>query len=138
MPRAKAGSATPPYSLSAAVRALLGLAILIGCFLLGDFAKRRLGLIVPGSVLGLVLLLGLLGTGLVRLEWVESAAKGLLFVMPALFVPIYVTGANDRELWREWGWTIAGVLAVTVVLLWLFAGRLGQRFLRQHPEGDES
>jgi len=27
---------------------------------------------------------------------------------------------------------------VTVVLLWLFAGRLGQRFLRQHPEGDES
>ena len=109
---------------------MLGLAIVVGCYLAGEFAKSRLGLIVPGSVLGLFLLLGLLGAGIVRLAWVEDAGRLLLFALPLSFVPIYVGAAEDRALWKEWGLIIGGTLAFTVALLWLFAGWLAQWLLR--------
>jgi len=108
----------------------LGLAVITGCFLAGDFAKRRLGLILPGSVLGLFLLLGLLGARIIRYEWVEEASRLLIFVLPTCFVTLYVMAGAERTLWREWGAVIAGTLTLTVVLLWIFTGRLAQRLLR--------
>ncbi len=115
---------------------MLGLAIIVGCFLLGDLAKRRFGLILPGSILGLFLLLGLLGAKIVRLEWVEAAGKLMLFLLPAFFIPIYVAGTGDRALWREWGWIMAGVLTTSVILLWIFAGRLAQWLLAKSSRKD--
>lgn len=117
---------------------MLGLIIISACFLAGDFAKRRLGLILPGSVLGLFLLLGLLGSRIVRFEWVESASRLLIFILPACFVTLYVTAGAERELWREWGLVIAGTLTLTVLLLWIFTGWLAQRLLKAKSEKSSS
>lgn len=127
-------AAVPPPRPSAAgltriLRPLPGLALILGCFLAGEFIKRRGGLILPGSVLGLFLLLALLGARVVRIEWIEEAARLLLTLLPLFFVPIYVYAAEDRVLWREWGLVIAGALTLTVTLLWIFVGRLAQRLL---------
>lgn len=119
----------PTERWARALRTVLGLAIILGCFLAGDYIKRRFGLIVPGSVLGLFLLLTSLVTRIVRLEWIEEASRLLLFLLPVFFVPIYVNATADRALWREWGLVIGGTLVVTVVLLWIVVGRLAQRFL---------
>ena len=107
-------------------RVALGLAVIFDCFFAGEFIKARCGLLVPGSVLGLFLLLLLLGSGVVPLRWVEDAGRLLLFLLPASFVPIYVLAAEDRALWREWGVIIVGTLTTTVILLWLFAGWLAR------------
>jgi holin-like protein len=135
-PQSTAGSPVLPDSAKAVANTVFGLAIIVGCFLLGDLAKRRFGLILPGSVLGLFLLLGLLGAKIVRLEWVETAGKLMLFLLPAFFVPIYVAGTGDRALWREWGWIMAGVLTVSVIVLWVFAGRLAQWLLTKPSRKD--
>lgn len=111
-------------------RTAFGLAIITACFLVGDLAKRRLGLILPGSVLGLFLLLGLLGARIVKMEWVDSASRLLIFILPTCFVTLYVMAGNERDLWREWGVVIASTLTFTLVLLWIFAGWLAQRLLR--------
>jgi holin-like protein len=108
----------------------LGLAIITACFLTGDFAKQRLGLILPGSVLGLFLLLGLLGARIIQVEWVDGASRLLIFILPTCFVTLYVMAGAERELWREWGVVIASTLTFTLVLLWIFAGWLAQRLLR--------
>lgn len=122
--------ARPPFNLKTVGRVAVGLAIITGCFLAGDFVKARGGLIVPGSVLGLILLLTLLGARVVRPAWVVEAGRLLLFLLPISFVPIYVCAAEDRALWREWGVVIVGTLALTVALLWIFTGWLAQRVLR--------
>jgi len=123
-------AARPPFNLKTAGRLALGLALIIGCALAGEFVKARLALIVPGSVIGLFLLLTLLGTRLVRPDWVEDAGRLLLFLLPISFVPIYVGAADDRALWREWGLVIVGTLTLTVALLWIFTGWLAQWVLR--------
>lgn len=112
-------------------RTALGLLIITACFLVGDFAKRQLGLILPGSVLGLFLLLGLLGARIVRFAWVEEASRLLIFILPVCFVTLYVTAGAEKALWKEWGLVIAGTLTLTVILLWIFTGLLAQRLLKE-------
>ncbi|WP_438479978.1 CidA/LrgA family protein [Oleiharenicola lentus] len=116
------------------LRTVLGLAIITAAFLAGDFAKRQFGLILPGSVLGMFVLLILLGARLVRLEWVEDAAKLLIFILPVCFVTLYVRAGADQELWQRWGFVIAGTLIVSVVVLWAFVGRLAQWLLAKSTE----
>jgi len=123
---AENAAAGPPFNLKTAGRVAVGLAIIISCALAGGFIKTRFALIVPGSVIGLFLLLILLGTRLVRPSWVEDAGRLLLFLLPISFVPIYAGAAEDRALWREWGLVIVGTLTLTVALLWIFTGWLAQ------------
>lgn len=42
---------------------------------------------VPASVYGLVLMLGALASGILKLEQVEEAADFLVEIMPVMFVP---------------------------------------------------
>ena len=125
-----AAPVVPAFNLKTFGRVAGGLAIIVGCFFAGEFVKTRCALIIPGSILGLFLLLTLLGTHVVRPAWVEDAGRLLLFLLPICFVPIYVYAAEDRALWREWGLVIVGTLALTVTLLWLFTGWLAQRVLK--------
>lgn len=119
----------PVSAVARGGRLLAGCALLIGCFLAGEALKAALGLVLPGNVLGLFLLLVLLGTRVVRLEWVEPAARWVLVLLPLLFVPIYVLAAEDKIFWRQWGLIIGSALVATVVALWIFIGRLAQKLL---------
>ncbi len=106
-------------------RALLGFGLLVGFLALGGLLADAVGLAVPGSVVGMLLLWGALEAGLVRLAWVSDAGGALLAVLGLLFVP---AGA---------GWvgvdagasTVLGAVAVlvlaTVVALGV-AGRVAQ------------
>lgn len=54
--------------------------------LVGEFLAYLVPLPVPASVYGLLIMLTLLLTGLVKLEWVEDTADFLLSIMPFFFV----------------------------------------------------
>ena len=64
-----------------------GFGILAGLYLAGELLSRWLGLFLPGSLVGMVLLTLLLFSGIVKLEQVEKAADGLLRHLILLFVP---------------------------------------------------
>lgn len=67
--------------------------ILAVCFA-GEVLAKILPLPVPASVYGLVLLLVLLCTGVLKKEQVADCAKFLVAVMPMMFVPA-VAGVMD-------------------------------------------
>lgn len=60
---------------------------------LGEGLHILLPLPVPASVYGLVLMLGALASGILKLEQVEEAADFLVEIMPVMFVP---------EVWDFW------------------------------------
>jgi holin-like protein len=64
-----------------------GFGILVGLYLLGEFLSQGLSLSIPGSLVGMLLLLPLLFSGVLKLEWVEKVADGLLRHLILLFVP---------------------------------------------------
>ena len=107
---------------------LPGFAILVACLLAGEGVKRLFGLILPGNILGLFILLALLWSGLVPLRWVEAAARWLLFLLPLLFVPIFVL-ALKKAVGLPQGAGFFGAVGVGVLLLWAACGHLAQRLL---------
>jgi len=64
-----------------------GFTILFTLQWLGELVSQWLGLPLPGSVVGMVLMLLGLRLGLIQLSWVADSAKLLLDNMAMLFVP---------------------------------------------------
>ncbi len=62
-----------------------GIILLITC--IGEILKYTLPLPIPGSIYGLVLMLVLLITGIVKLEHVRDTALFLIEIMPVMFIP---------------------------------------------------
>ena len=105
----------------------------------GEWLKRTLGLILPGNILGLFILLTLMAMGVVPLRWVEAAGRWLLFLLPLLFVPIFVVALKKAlQLPQGTGYFVA--VFCGVFLLWACVGHLAQRLLPRQPaspQGEE-
>jgi holin-like protein len=116
--------------LRAGVRLLLALAVLVAFQAAGSLSAGLLGLPVPGSVLGMVLLTLALQLRLVRVAWVRPAADLLLRHMGLLFVPPGVAVMVHVELIRaEWLPILVGSAVSTVAVL-LAVGWVQQRMER--------
>ena len=112
-------------SLARVVRVLTGFGLLVGFLALGGLLADLVGLAVPGSVVGMLLLWGALEAHVVRLAWVQDAGGLLLAFLGMLFVPAgagWVGVEADAP-------TVLGAVAVlvlaTVVALGV-AGRVAQ------------
>ena len=85
----------------------------------------------PASVYGLVLMLGALTSGILKMEQVEDAADFLVEIMPVMFVPAGV------ELLEAWGdlqpiWIPVVVITVlTTVIVMVITGRSTQFVIRK-------
>ena len=64
-----------------------GFAILLGLQWLGELLSAWLDLPLPGSVIGMILILAGLRVGLIKLAWVTEASELLLKNLSMLFVP---------------------------------------------------
>jgi holin-like protein len=80
-----------------------GLAIIVICLEAGDVVRGLLHIPVSASVIGMTLLLLLLWSGVIREVWVAGASGWLLFLLPAMFVPIYVAALAEPEFWVRYG-----------------------------------
>jgi holin-like protein len=116
----------------------VGFASLVLSLLLGEQVKAWLHLPIPGNVLGLFILLICFRFGVVSPRLIQEASNRLLFVLPALFLPIYVSAIGQGQLWSQLGWVLLPALLIATAGLWVFVGHLSQRLLsRNDPSQDE-
>jgi holin-like protein len=99
--------------------------LLLACQLAGEVLVRAAGLPLPGPVLGLCLLAGLLflgqAAGYVTREGIDAqpigkVTAGLLGVLGLLFVPAGVGAIDQLPLLREYGLALAVALIGSTVL----------------------
>ncbi|PLT34493.1 CidA/LrgA family protein [Bacillus sp. V5-8f] len=87
---------------------------IITIFLLfGKFFGTLFHLPIPGSVIGMILLLGSLITGLMKLEWIEKAAAFQIKHLTLLFVPLVIGLFLSPNLLPLLDWTFIMVLIVS-------------------------
>jgi holin-like protein len=108
--------------------ALSGFAILVVFFLLGSWL-HRLGIPIPGGVLGLMFFYLSMSTGLVKLKWVEGMAGLMLRHMVLLFVPLTVGLMDMGELLSKQAVAITASLLVSLVAVLVTTGLLGRWLL---------
>ena len=60
------------------------------CLLAGTHIQNFVGTSIPGSIIGMLILFGLMASGLVSADWVKLSANLFIRYMILLFVPISV------------------------------------------------
>jgi holin-like protein len=111
---------------------LRGLVIVIAFQLLGGWL-HRVGVPIPGGVLGLLAFYLALLVGLVKLKWVERAASFLLRHMVLLFVPLTVGLMDMGHVLRRQAVAIVASLVVSFAAVLLTTGLLGRWLLPAEP-----
>ncbi|WP_116133740.1 CidA/LrgA family protein [Tropicimonas sp. IMCC34043] len=112
------------------------IAILLGCQLAGEIVTRFLGLPLPGPVLGMALLLGLL-VAIPRLyRLVAPTGHTILANLSLLFVPAGVGVVANLDVVSEHGLALLTAVVVSTVLA-LVAGVLSFRAVARLMERQE-
>lgn len=98
---------------------VLALAIIFGCLFAGEWLVGVLGITLPGSIAGLLLLTLLLQLKIVKLAWLEATAQALIKYMSFFFIPPGVALMCYLGLIRaEWlPIVVSCVLSIFIVIL---------------------
>ncbi|HVJ56105.1 MAG TPA: CidA/LrgA family protein [Aliidongia sp.] len=92
--------------------------LLVICQLVGEVAAQASGLPLPGPVIGLLLLLGVLILTRGPDRHLEETSRGLLRYLPLLFVPAGVGVITQLDvLAREWLPVLAALFVSTALTL---------------------
>jgi holin-like protein len=105
-----------------------GFAILVGFFLLGT-GLHRVGIPIPGGVLGLLAFYLAMSAGWVKLQWVQGVAELLLRHMVLLFVPLTVGLMEMGPVLSRQALAITASLLVSLTAVLLTTGLLGKWLL---------
>jgi holin-like protein len=94
-----------------------GLVVVLVCDLAGEAIARACRVPIPGSVLGMALLLAaLIVRGAPVPAALGSAGDRLVGALPFLFVPVGVVGCGDAALLRGSGVAVGAALAASIVV----------------------
>ena len=117
--RGKPLKAMNPTSFAFLARRVLQVLALIAVWWMSDLLVRRLGLPLPGGVVGLIAVLALLLSGWLPLERIELGAQWLLAEMLVFFIPAVVAMARYQDLLKSLGLKLLVVIVVgnTAVML---------------------
>ncbi len=96
---------------------LTQIAALALIWLAADFMVRRFHLPVPANLTGLVLLLVLIFSRVVNVEWLRHGASWLLAEMLLFFVPAVVAVVNYQDLLKQEGTKIMVVLVISTIMV---------------------
>ena len=97
---------------------VLQVSVLAAFWMIGEAAVRLVGLPLPGGVVGMVLVLALLASGVIRPMAVRRGAGWLLAEMLLFFVPAVLAMLDHHELMGLLGLKVlAVILAGTVMVM---------------------
>lgn len=112
-----------------------GIILLITC--IGELFRFIIPLPIPGSIYGLVLMLVLLITKVIKLEDVKSAAQFLIAIMPVMFIPAAAGLINS---WSELQPILIPALVTTVVstfVVMAVTGITAQKIIRSSAKEEK-
>lgn len=115
-------------------RSLIGVAILLGMQLLGTLVSHFVIPIIPGSVVGMVLLFILLQCGVVKEEYLDSLVKVLMDNMTLFFLPSAVGIITILPLVGDNILSIGLSVVVSTILVLLCVGLCQQFFDKDNKE----
>lgn len=112
-------------------------AIIIMISFAGELLKEFLPFLVPASIYGLLIMLLLLMTGIIKVEHVKDVSTFLLDVMPVMFIP---AAAGLMESWDVMQDILVPAMILCIVgtlLVMVVSGRVTQRLINMRTAKDK-
>lgn len=108
------------------------IAIIAGVSLFGELLGYWIPLPVPGSIYGLLLMLFLLGTKVIRLRQVKTVSGWLISLMPVMFVGPTVGLMTSYESYKSFLIPVIVICIVTTVITMGVTGVSAQFMMFRH------
>jgi holin-like protein len=114
---------------------LLQIGLIVLFSLAGQGVSARLGLPIPGGVVGLALMLLLLASGRIQVQAVRRGASWLLAEMLLFFVPAVMSVLDHHEFLGVLGLKLLAAIVVGTILVMIGTALtidLGYRWMHRH------
>lgn len=105
---------------------LMEFAIILGVSLAAELLYAVIPLPIPASIYGMVLMLALLMSGILKLDKVKRAGSYLLEIMPVMFIPAAVGLIEIIFDMKGALLPIAGVIILTTIIVMAVTGRTAE------------
>lgn len=104
--------------------------IILGTYFLGELLQKSFNLPVPGSVIGMLILLGSLYTGLIKLDMIEEISDFLLDHLAFFFIPAGVGLISSFSLLRGNWFAIITVSLISTIIVLVATGVIVQIIMK--------
>ncbi|HIU78535.1 MAG TPA: CidA/LrgA family protein [Candidatus Avilachnospira avicola] len=113
------------------MRYLRQFTIIITVTCIGELLKYLIDLPIPGSIYGLVIMLGLLLSGRLRVEAVRDVALFLVELMPLMFIPGAVGILDSADELKSMLLPLLVIIPLTTWVVMAVSGLITQHFIRR-------
>ncbi|MBE6995024.1 MAG: CidA/LrgA family protein [Ruminococcaceae bacterium] len=103
----------------------------------GELLHALLPLMIPASIYGLILMLALLMSGVLKVEQVGETADFLVSVMPVMFIPAAVGLMDAWPVLKPVLLPVAAIMCITTVVVMAVTGRVTQRLMGKKGRDDK-
>lgn len=108
------------------LKRMFQVAVLFVFAFIGNWLQGLFQLPIPGSILGLLLLLAALALNIVKVEWIKEGAGFLLATLPLILVPATVGIMNYPSLFSGKGIFIFGIVILSTMITIIATGKTSQ------------
>lgn len=111
--------------------------LILAITFVAEMIYRYLPLPVPASIYGLVIMLFLLVTGIIRLDWVKESARYLILIMPLMFIPAGAKLVTMGDIILPVLLPVLFTVFVTTIIVMVISGRVTQFIIKKESENDK-
>lgn len=108
------------------VNILFHIGILYFFYFIGVWIQQTLHLFIPGSIIGMLLLLLLFTTKVIKPKWIEQGTTLLLQHMPLLFLPVTIGILNFLDVFAGKGMLLIFVALISTWIVMISSGLTSQ------------
>lgn len=116
------------------VKIVFQIGLLYVLYLIGEWVADIFDLLVPGSVIGLIILLFLLFMRGLKLEWVEEGAAFMVRHLTFFFIPTTVGIMQYYDVFAGKGFLLVVIVLFSTVLVMVTSGLTGQLIWRRKDQ----
>lgn len=104
--------------------------IILAATLAGEMFSALIPLPIPASIYGVILMLALLISGLLKVEQVKTVSSFLIEIMPVMFIPAAAGLMQSYHLLAPSIAAYAVITIVSTIAVMAVSGRVTQRFMQ--------
>lgn len=118
-------------------KAILQMGVFSVFYWMGLWVQHMFRVPVPGSMIGLFLLLFCLSVGLVRVKWLQTGSDLLLSWLPLLFLPSVIGVIQYSGFLKRSGLAALAVVFISTLFVMGFSGITAQWLAKRKEDIDE-
>ncbi|EDS72944.1 CidA/LrgA family protein [Anaerofustis stercorihominis] len=101
---------------------------------ISELLNYMIPLTIPASIYGLVIMLVLLKSGVLKLKYIKDVGGFLLDTMPIMFVPIGVEIITIYSAMTDFIFPATVITIVTTIIVMVVTGLVSQKIIRRDKE----